>query len=125
MIGHLLQADLAELVRERNFNDLREALVLLDPPDIAEVISDLPADEEGFIFRVLPRDRAAAVFSYLPLEHQEGLIKSLSGETTHAIVSPDGSAIGVAKVSAPVTRISAADRYAIVVSRPASPASRE
>jgi magnesium transporter len=107
MIGHLLQADLAELVRERNFDALREALVLLDPPDIAEVITDLPTEEEGVIFRVLPRDRASAVFSYLPLEHQERLIKSLSGETTHAIVAgmtPDDRARLLDELPAEVTR---------------------
>ena len=59
---------------------------MLEGADIAEVIVDLPPEDEGIIFRVLPRDSAAQVFSYLPLEQQEQLIKSVSSETSQAIL---------------------------------------
>ena len=36
MIGSLLQADLEEIIKSKNWNELREALSELDPPDIAE-----------------------------------------------------------------------------------------
>ena len=57
---------------------LRAALSELDPVDVAEILIDLPPEDEGVIFRVLPRDKAAAAFSYLPLERQEELVQSLS-----------------------------------------------
>ena len=74
MIGNLLQVDLEEIIKSKDWNLLREVLSELDPPDIAEILVDIPPEDEGVIFRVLPRERAAAVFSYLPLERQQDLV---------------------------------------------------
>jgi magnesium transporter len=107
MIGTLLQADLEEIIRRKDWDELRDALSELDPPDIAEVLIDLPLDEEGVIFRILPRSRAAAVFSYLPLEHQEELVESLTREQTNALVAgmtPDDRARLLDELPAPVCR---------------------
>src|SRR5690349_9242298 len=87
MIGTVLQADLEEIIRRKDWEELRDALSEFDPPDLAEVIIDLPAENEGLIFRLLSHDRAAAAFSYLPFEHQEGLVRSLSGEQMQALVA--------------------------------------
>ena len=84
MIGNILQAEFEELIRDKKWDELREGLAALDAADIAEVIVDLPPEDEGIIFRVLPRDRAAQAFSYLPLDQQEGLIQSISSETSGA-----------------------------------------
>src|SRR5580765_8097488 len=86
MIGSLLQADFEEIIKAKDWDGLREALIELDPSDIAELIIDLPPEDEGIIFRVLPRDKAADVFEYLPRDHQQGLIKSLSSETVKGIL---------------------------------------
>lgn len=87
MLGILLQADLEQLIREQKWDELRDALRALDPSDIAEIIIDLPPDDEGLIFRILDRPRAAAVFSYLPRAHQDGLLRSLSSDQLRGIVS--------------------------------------
>ena len=42
MIGALLQADLEEIIRAKNWDELREALSELDPADIAQVLVELP-----------------------------------------------------------------------------------
>src|SRR2546430_17728079 len=86
MIGNLLQADLQEIIRAKNWDELREAFSELDPPDIAEVLIDLPAEEEGVIFRVLPRDQAGIVFSYLPLERQGEGLQPFSNEQVLAML---------------------------------------
>ncbi len=87
MIGHVLQADLEELIEGKNWDELREGLAGLDPSDIAELVTDLPPEEQGVIFRVLPRDLAARTFEYLPLPRQEELARSLSNAEVHAILN--------------------------------------
>jgi magnesium transporter len=52
----------------------------MSPPDIAEVIEDLPAAESGIIFRVLPRDVATRVFEYLPVDQQTEVVETLGTE---------------------------------------------
>jgi magnesium transporter len=107
MIGSILQAELEELIRDKKWDELREALSVLEAPDIAEVIVDLPPEDEGIIFRVLPRDSAAAAFSYLPLDQQEQLIRSVSSETSRSILegmTPDDRARLLEEMPAEVTR---------------------
>jgi magnesium transporter len=87
MIGSLLQADFEEIIKAKDWDGLREALTELDPSDIAELIIDLPAEDEGIIFRMLSREKAAAVFEYLPRGVQRDLLKSLSSDTVKAILN--------------------------------------
>ncbi|HTL29972.1 MAG TPA: magnesium transporter [Tepidisphaeraceae bacterium] len=86
MIGTLLQADFEEIIGAKDWEGLRDALSELDPSDIAELIIDLPAENEGIIFRVLPREKAADVFEYLPRDKQRELLKSLSSATVKTIL---------------------------------------
>jgi len=107
MIGNLLQADFEEIIKAKDWNTLREAIVELDPPDIAELLIDLPAEDEGVIFRMLPRGRAAAVFSYLPLDKQQELVQSLGNDTVHSILlkmTPDDRTRLLEELPADVTR---------------------
>jgi magnesium transporter len=107
MIGNILQADLQEIIASKNWDELRAAFSELPPPDIAEVLIDLPAEEEGVIFRVLPRDQAALVFSYLPLERQEELLRSFSNDQVHSIVNqmtPDDRTRLLEELPAEITR---------------------
>ena len=107
MIGSLLQADFEEIIRAKDWDGLRDALSELDPSDIAELIIDLPPEDEGIVFRILERDRAAAVFEYLPRDHQRGLIRSLSGDTVKVILdemSPDDRTRMFDALPAEVTR---------------------
>ncbi len=107
MIGNILQAELEEMIQKHQWDDLRQALAVLEPVDIAELIVDLPPEDEGVIFRVLPREQAAHVFAYLPPDVQEGLLKSISSETSGAILdqmSPDDRARMLEEMPAEVTR---------------------
>ncbi len=107
MIGNILQTELEELIREKKWDEMREALAALDVADIAEIIVDLPPEDEGILFRVLPRERAAEAFSHLPLDQQEELIGSLSSETSAALfdgMTPDDRARLLEEMPAEVTR---------------------
>lgn len=92
MIGNLLAPELKELIRQRNFAQLREILCDFPPPDIAEIFVDLKPDDEAVLLRLLPHDLAAEVFEYLPLEDQEQALHAMGREEVAGIlndISPD------------------------------------
>ena len=84
--------ELAELIRQRNFNGLKEILCAFPAPDIAEIFVDLKPDDEAVLLRLLPRELAAEVFEYLPLDDQEKLLHALGSEQVAQIlndIAPD------------------------------------
>ena len=87
MIGNLLMPELAELIHKRDFNGLREILCGFSAPDIAEIFTDLSADDEAVLIRILPRDVAAQVFEYLSVEEQESLLHALGNEQVAQILN--------------------------------------
>jgi magnesium transporter len=107
MIGQFLQVEFEEMIRNKRWEELREAFSELEPADIAEVLEDVPVDEAGIMFRLLPRERAAEVFTYLPVERQEELIHSLSGDQVRGILeemNPDDRTRLLEEMPAEVTR---------------------
>ena len=87
MLGHLVQVEIEDLIANRDWAGLRNVIDSLNDPDVAEILVDLPSNDEGVIFRLLSRDRAGAVFSYLPVDQQAELIASLSSEQMLEIVN--------------------------------------
>src|SRR6188472_3201137 len=80
------------MIEARDFAALREVFREWPPPDVAEVILDMPEDEQVIIFRVLPHDLAADVFEYLGIEEQQNLLRAMAHEQVVAILnemSPD------------------------------------
>jgi magnesium transporter len=92
MVGKLLAPEIESLIDARDFNGLRELFKDWPPADIAEIILDLPEDEQVIIFRVLPASLAADVFEYLGIEEQQNLLRAMAHEQVVAILnemSPD------------------------------------
>ncbi|MEY4385470.1 MAG: hypothetical protein RLY20_753 [Verrucomicrobiota bacterium] len=92
MIGNLLQPELVELIRKRDFNQLRDILKEFAAPDLAEIFVDLKPDDEAVLLRLLPHDLAAEVFEYLPVEDQEKMLLALGTEDVARIlndIAPD------------------------------------
>ena len=77
-MGSLLKPKLVELIRLRDFNQLREILCGFPAPDSAEIFTDLNSDDEAVLLRILPRDFAAEVFELLSVEDQEKMLQALS-----------------------------------------------
>ncbi|MBZ5526118.1 MAG: hypothetical protein LAP21_28190 [Acidobacteriia bacterium] len=77
---------LRSLIDARQWDAVRSHLAEYHFSDIADLIIDLPPEQEGIVFRVLPRDQASQVFSYLPFEHQEQLLQSISNEQMLGLV---------------------------------------
>src|SRR4030081_78902 len=92
MVGKLLAPEIKSLIDARNFNALRELFREWPPADVAEVILDLPDDEQVIIFRVLPAALAADVFEYIGIEEQQKLLRAMAHEQVVGILnemSPD------------------------------------
>ena len=92
MVGKILQPEIKSLIDARNFGALREVFQEWPPADVAEVILDVPEDEQVIIFRVLPHSLAADVFEYLDVDAQQQLLRAMAHEQVGAILnemSPD------------------------------------
>lgn len=106
-VGALYAPNVQELVRERRWDELRDALAGFDPSDVAEVLLAVPDADDVAVFRVLPRDQAGRVFAYLPLDHQEGLLRALTNDQMRGVLaamSPDDQARLLEELPAEVTR---------------------
>src|SRR6266568_4854761 len=92
MVGKILEPEIRSMIDARNFGALREVFREWPPADVAEVILDLPEDEQVIIFRVLPHALAADVFEYLDFDAQQKLLRAMAHEQVVAILnemSPD------------------------------------
>src|ERR1700746_3575051 len=92
MGGKILEPEIRSLIEARDFAALRELFHEWPPADVAEVILDLPEDEQVIIFRVLPHALAADVFEYLDLDAQQKLLRAMAHEQVVGILnemSPD------------------------------------
>ncbi len=106
-LGPLLGPNLRELIAEKRWDAMRDALAGFDPSDVAEVLIELPDRGDAALFRLLPREQAGRVFAHLPRDHQEGLLHSLTNDQMRAVLSemtPDDQARLLEELPAEVTR---------------------
>ncbi len=92
MVGKILIPEIKSLIDARDFAGLRELFRDWPPADVAEVILDLPEDEQVIIFRILPHTLAADVFEYIGIEEQQKLLRAMAHEQVVGILnemSPD------------------------------------
>ncbi|MGH8092967.1 MAG: magnesium transporter [Chthoniobacterales bacterium] len=94
MVGRILLPEIQSLIDARSFTALRELFSEMPPADVAEIILDLPEDEQVIIFRILPHTLAADVFEYLDVdvEAQQKLLRGMAHEQVVSILnemSPD------------------------------------
>jgi magnesium transporter len=92
MFGTLLEPEIRELIQVRNFAALREVFADWPPADLAELITDLPTEEQALLFRVLPHSVAADVFEYLEIDAQKNLLRAMGDEHIAKVInemSPD------------------------------------
>jgi len=87
VVGKILEPEIRSMIEARDFAALREVFREWAPADLAEVIVDLPEDEQVIIFRVLPHDLAADVFEYLDFDAQQTLLRAMAHEQVVAILN--------------------------------------
>ncbi len=66
------------LLEKKQYNSIKNILVTLNPPDIAIILEDQPADRLMRLFRLLPKELAAEVFVEMEPELQEQLINGFT-----------------------------------------------
>lgn len=69
---------LAELLAERRFSEIKRRAEKMPPPDIAELFYDLSVSQCALLFRLLPKELAAEVFVEMDSEVTRHLIDSFS-----------------------------------------------
>jgi magnesium transporter len=106
-LGRLLSPTIQELIREKHWDALRDYLATLDPADVADILVQVPDQDDAAIFRLLPRTQAGRVFSYLPPDHQEGLLRTLTNDQMREVLAgmtPDDQARLLEELPHEVTR---------------------
>lgn len=86
-LNELLGPDINELVDSRRYDQVHDALIGLEPMDVAELVDGLDDDHAAVVFRLLPHDLAAETFSYLDFEQQQELIAKLGTERVAALIN--------------------------------------
>uniref|UniRef100_Q3APM3 Magnesium transporter MgtE n=1 Tax=Chlorobium chlorochromatii (strain CaD3) TaxID=340177 RepID=Q3APM3_CHLCH len=88
MIGNPLLPEIRELIEQRNFSALQRIFSDWLPVDLAELISDLPENEQAILFRLLQKDVATETFEYLDFDSQQNLLTALTKkDVTHILNS--------------------------------------
>jgi magnesium transporter len=90
--GNLFQPEIKELIDNKKFGVLKEVFGEWQPADLAELISDLPEDQQSIVFRLLPKSLLADTFEYLDITTQKELLTSLGKKEIAEILnemSPD------------------------------------
>jgi len=82
----LIEPEVIELLRLKQYADLREVLHVLPPADVADILETIEPQDAAIAFRFLPRDDAGHVFSYLAMETQERIIQHLGEASAAGIV---------------------------------------
>src|SRR5215831_186180 len=87
----ILPSVVDEALHARDFIRLRDALKNWQPPDVADLISVLPIEDQAVVFRILPRKLAGETFGYLTPAQKERLLKAMAQDevTTLLNTMPD------------------------------------
>jgi magnesium transporter len=79
-------------IQNRRWDEVRAYLLSLHPSDLADLIEELPENEQAVIFRLLPGENASDTFEYLDSQTQQSIIKNLGKQEVAVILndmSPD------------------------------------
>ncbi len=78
---------LDRLMERKNHRQLRGALMMVNPVDIAEYMKKLDAENLLFMFRILPKEASAEVFSYMDSDQRELLVESIGNRELTALIN--------------------------------------
>jgi magnesium transporter len=92
MTVHRLWPNVKEVIRSRDLPMLRVILKDWTPPELADLMSDLPTSDQVILLRNLPRKLAVSTFQYLLPATQQRLLKAMAQDEVADILnemSPD------------------------------------
>ena len=82
-----LRAELSALIDNKNFAALKARLAPWLPADLAPIISELPVEQLGLLFRHATPSLAAATFAYLGHAAKHKLLKTLTQPQAAALLN--------------------------------------
>lgn len=80
LVKALLKNEILELIKNKDWYNLKEALVEWPSPDIAELLEELDEENRIIVFRLLPKKLSAEVFDELNPITKENLILRLTDD---------------------------------------------
>src|ERR1043166_2424518 len=92
MFAQLLGPEIQALIQQKDFAALKEIFREWPPADMADLIADLPVEDQVVLFRILPHDLAGDTFEYLGRDAQKCLLKAMGKEDVVKVInemSPD------------------------------------
>jgi len=107
MLKELLTPEIVQLIRERQWTDMRDALVIWPPAEVADLIASIDEPTRVLLLRFLPRYYEAEVFSELTPGMQNDLLKELTNREVRGLLSelsPDDRTALIDEMPAEVTR---------------------
>ena len=107
MLKELLTPEIIQLIRERQWADMREVLVIWPPAEVADLIQSIDEPARVLLMRFLPRSYEARVFSELSPGLQDELLKELSNHEVRGLLaelSPDDRTALMEEMPVEVTR---------------------
>jgi len=82
----ILTVEIGQLLSQKRFSELRDALPELHPADVADVLAHLDEAQQPALYRLLDREKGLEVFERLDEEEQATLLASLTKEQVAALV---------------------------------------
>lgn len=86
MLNVLLRPEVEELIRDRDWPVLAEALSEWPAPEVADLLPELSKPDRVLLFHAIPRHQQAGVFSYLDARDQDALLRELTDEETRRLL---------------------------------------
>ncbi|MFA6233965.1 MAG: magnesium transporter [Bacteroidota bacterium] len=81
MLDQRLKPEIEELILNKNFDELQEALEVFEPAEVAALIGELDKTDAVVLFSALPGTLSPQVFEYLPHKDQTALVEEMAGDT--------------------------------------------
>lgn len=79
--------DLLKLIELGNYQKVKEILTSWLPFEIADLLTDLPQEQQAAIINTLPLKQAARTFEFLPISAQKEIIEALSSDQVGRLLS--------------------------------------
>ncbi|MBN1663215.1 MAG: magnesium transporter [Deltaproteobacteria bacterium] len=83
----LFKPEIEEMIASQQWQEIRELLVELPEPDIADLITEIDEGKRIFILRLLPRTILPEVFAHLEVKLKDDILRALTDEETRIILA--------------------------------------
>jgi magnesium transporter len=107
VLKELLTPEIVQLIRERQWTDMRETLVIWPPAEVADLIASIDEPARVLLLRFLPRSYEAEVFAELSHGMQNELVGELTNREVRGLLAemnPDDRAALIGEMPAEAMR---------------------